>query len=314
MLAIGYRCNYASYDVETAVLGDIGVPFQHVLGCNEIQRPEEVVALFVRQEEIDRAFMDQFANLKVIQRYGVGTDNIDMRGATDRGIRVCNTPQYGQENEVSTHAVALYLGLSRHLLTRDADVRNGKWDIGQSEPILGNKGMVLGLFGYGQIARKTKEKFDALGFGKTLVVDPALSAEAATAAGVELVPLEQLLNHSDVVSLHAPLNGATKHIINDEALAMMKSTAYLINVSRGGLVDENALSKALSSEQLAGAGIDVFESEPPEYSSTIMSAPNTILTDHMAWYSEAAVLKLQTAAAQEVSRVLSGDNALYACA
>lgn len=310
MRAVGYRCNYASYHIETSMLAQLGIEFQHVSDCALIDDLEDVLALFVRQEIIDKPMLDLFPNLKVVQRYGVGVDNVNVEYANKRGIVVCNTPQYGQQHEVSNHAVALYLALSRRLLTRDRDVRAGKWDIGQAEPIAGCRDATLGLIGYGQIARATAKRFRSLGFSSVLVVDPALTHSTATAEDVQIVAIEELFKRSDVISLHAPLNASTKHMIGTQLLSKAKPSAFLINVSRGGLVDENALSDALNMGQLAGAGIDVFETEPPNTSNALLGAPNTILTDHVAWYSEAAVTNLQTAAAEQVVRVLSNENTI----
>lgn len=309
MRAVGYRCNYASYQIETTILDNLGVSFQHVTDCALIDNLEEVVALFVRQETIGRSILDLFPNLKIVQRYGVGVDNVDVEYANQRGIAVCNTPHYGQQYEVSNHAVALYLAISRRLLTRDNDVREGKWDIGQDEPIVGCRNAVLGLIGFGQIARETAKRFRSLGFGTVLVVDPVLTQSEAEKSNIEIVPIEELFTRSDVISLHAPLNASTRHMVGAALLSKAKPSAFLINVSRGGLVDEKALSRALKAGQLSGAGIDVFETEPPDITSELFDAPNTILTDHVAWYSEAAVACLQTAAAEQVARVLTNDPA-----
>ena len=311
MLAVAYRCNYSSYDIERSALGAIGADFQHVEALDDVTDPDKVVALFVRQEEVDQAVLARYPQLKVIQRYGVGTDNVDLVAARARNIHVCNTPDYGQEHEVSDHAVALYLALSRRLLSRDGDVRGGAWDIGQTEPIPGHRGASLGLVGFGRIARCAATKFRALGFKTIHVVDPALSPEEAGAADVILTDLDHLCASADVLSLHAPLLEATHHMIGKEQLALMKPSAFLINVSRGGLVDEVALAQALKDGRLAGAGVDVYEQEPPDRQAALFSAPNTILTDHMAWYSEAAVQNLQSEATGEVVRVLKNEPPLY---
>jgi len=301
---------YASYETENDVLADTNArvvpvaPSDDVISSLSVLDP---IGVLVRECTMTPAVIDSCPNLKVIVRYGVGVDNVDIPHATERGIYVANVPDYGAEIEVSEHAVALYLAVQRRLLSRDAEVRQGKWDIGQSAFIPGRERAVLGLVGGGRIGLETARKFEALGFSETLVYDPFLSAAAAREAGVELVGLEELCQRADVVSLHAPLTDATRHIIGAVHLRMMKRSTILVNVSRGGLVDEVALADALNDGRIFGAGVDVFEQEPIRSDHPLLKTPNTILSDHAAWYSERSVEVLQRNAAQEVRRVLTGQ-------
>lgn len=301
---------YAAYDTERSVLTSHEVSIERV-GADMATIPTlqalNPVALLVRERIVDAAVIDACPNLKVVVRYGVGVDNIDLDYARSRRIHVANVPDYGAEHEVSEHAVALYLAVQRRIVSRDTEVREGQWGIGQDAMIPSRKNAVLGLVGCGKIGLQAAGKFRALGFTKVLVFDPYLSAEAAQAAGVETVELDALFRTADVVSLHAPLTSETHHILNADRLSLMKPTSIVVNVSRGGLVDEAALAAALQERRIFGAGIDVFEREPVARENPLLSAPNTIVSDHAAWYSERSVAVLQSNAAHEIKRVLDGQ-------
>ena len=170
---------------------------------------------------------------------------------------------------------------------------------------------MLGLIGCGKIGLQTARKFRALGFERVVAADPYLAPEIALEAGVEQAELDDLCRIADVVSLHAPLTPETHHILTADRIALMKPTSIVVNVSRGGLVDEAALADALIERRLFGAGIDVFEQEPVAADNPLLAAPNTVVSDHAAWYSERSVEVLQRNAAQEVSRVLSGDKPIH---
>ncbi len=166
-------------------------------------------------------------------------------------------------------------------------------------------GRALGLVGYGRIAQALERKMRGLGVARVLVYDPLLAPSAL--AGVESVDLNSLCRRSDFISLHAPLTRDSSHIINSTRLALMKPTAILVNTARGGLIDETALVEALRSRRIFGAGIDVFEHEPPGQDHPLLALDNVVLSDHTAWYSEESAAELQTKAAEEVARVLQGE-------
>ncbi|GAB5470321.1 MAG: C-terminal binding protein [Rhodospirillales bacterium] len=301
---------YADYAREREVLAPLGAGLLAVPADSDplpLLRQERVVALLVRERRIDRALLESAPDLKAVVRYGVGVDNIDLEAARRLAIAVANVPDYGAEHEVSELAVALYLAVARRLLARDASLRAGRWGVAQAEPIPGRRGATLGLIGFGKIARQAAQKFRALGCGRILVSDPALRASAAEAAGVELSDLDRLCAEADILSLHAPLTEATRHILDRRRLALLRPSAIVINVSRGGLIDEMALAEALQKGRLFGAGLDVFEQEPPQAGHPLFTAPNVVLSDHAAWYSEATVAALQGKAAAEVARVLGGQ-------
>ena len=302
---------YADYRQEEAILAGHGVRIAAIgSGDDAIPNLSRInpLAIMVRERAVTAAVMDACPDLKVIVRDGVGVDNVDIAHATERRIYVANVPDYGADIEVSEHALALYLAVQRRVLSRDREVREGKWGIGQRAIIPSRENAVLGLIGCGRIGIATARKFRAIGFERVIAFDPYLQPETAARESIELVDLDALCEIADVVSLHAPLTEQTRHILNAERLALLKPTTILVNVSRGGLVDEAALAETLEAGRILGAGIDVFETEPIRANNPLLSSPNTVLSDHAAWYSERSVRTLQAKAAEEVARVLKGDT------
>ena len=247
---------------------------------------------------------------RVIARYGVGVDNVDVAAATARGIPVANVRDYCNE-EVSDQALALLLACVRRISSRDRQVRAGMWDIGTKEPIYRVAGKVMGLVGFGAIARTLHRKLTGFNLADVLVHDAFIAAEEITKAGARPVGLAELLAKSDFVSLHVPLTESTHHLIGAEELAAMKRTAILVNTSRGGVVDSEALYQALKGGTIASAGIDVHEQEPPPADYKLFELDNVVLTDHASWYSEESQLTLQRTTARNVALVLSGQPPLY---
>jgi len=244
--------------------------------------------------------------LRVVVRAGVGYDNIDVEAATDAGVIVCNVIDYGT-NEVANHAFAMILALNRKLVALDHAVRAGGYrPAAELMPHTGRlTGQTLGLVSFGTIARAVARR--AAGFGMRVIAhDPFVDATQAATAGVELVELPALLAESDYVSVHAPLTPDTRGLIGAPELALMKPSAYLVLTSRGGVVDEQALVGALRNGTLAGAGIDVWESEPPAPEHPLLSLDNVIGSMHMAWYSEVAEVARRRGHAEAAADVLDG--------
>lgn len=269
-------------------------------------------AVLVRQSPVDAQAIALMPHCRVIVRYGVGVDNIDLAAAEAAGIIVANVPDYGVD-EVSDHALALMLAVGRRVTRRDAALRTGSWGVARAEPMYRFSGSTLGLIGAGRIGRTFARKALALGFARVLVHDPHA---ANLPVDWRQAPIDQICAEADVISLHAPLTDDTHHLINARRLAMMKPRTILVNTSRGGLIDTVALAQALHRDQLFGAGLDVFEVEPPDLSHPIFAAPNTVLSDHTGWYSEASVTDLRRKAAEEVLRVLTDQqphNPVAAC-
>ena len=266
-------------------------------------------ALVVRsQVQVDAALIAAGTRLVVVGRAGVGVDNVDLDAATRAGVTVVNAPT-GNTIAAAEHTLALLFGLARRIAPADASVRRGEWKRSQFTG-LELRGRTLGIVGLGKIGMALADRARALEM-PVLGVDPYVTAEQAAHHGVELVDLGTLLARSDVVTVHVPLTRATRRLIGREAIARMKPGALVLNVARGGIVDEAAVAEALADGRLGGAAVDVFEREPP-LESPLLEAPNTLLTPHLgASTAEAQVLVAEEVAAQ-VLDVLDGRSARYA--
>ncbi|MCY4259075.1 MAG: C-terminal binding protein [Rhodobacteraceae bacterium] len=242
----------------------------------------------------------------VVVRYGVGIDNVDIRSAKCLGVRVCNVPDYGVD-DVADHAVAMAVYLARKVHKFDAAIRHGEWEITKIISALRSLPMlIVGLVGFGRIAQAVAKRMAA--FGCTVIAyDPFISPDTARDAGVTLCSLDDTLARANILSLHVPLTKETHHMINGQSLGKLPPDAVVINTSRGGLIDEDALAAALINGHISAAGLDVFEAEPLPETSPLRSAPNSVLSPHAAFYSDASVRRLQTLAAEEVVRALNGE-------
>jgi D-3-phosphoglycerate dehydrogenase / 2-oxoglutarate reductase len=266
-------------------------------------------AILVTYAKLPGALLRQLTRCKAIGRFGLGVDNIDLPAATELGIAVNYVPDYCLR-EVSDHAMALLLALARKVTLANKLVQSGRWEVPPLEPLRRLEGQVLGLVGFGNIPRALAPK--AKGFGlRVITYDPYVNMDAAAAAGVECVSFDDLLARSDFISVHAPLQPATRGLMNAKALAKMKKGAFLINTARGPLVDETALVAALDSGHLGGAALDVVATEPLAKDSPLLGRDNVILTPHTAFYSVEALDELQTKCASDLARVLSGEKAVY---
>jgi D-3-phosphoglycerate dehydrogenase / 2-oxoglutarate reductase len=246
--------------------------------------------------------MAQMPNCKIIARYGIGVDTIDLEAATKAGIIVTNNPTYCIE-EVAEHAMALLLACARKVALYDRLVRAGKWEVTPGKPIFRMAGSTLGLIGFGHIGREVAARAQAFGM-RVLFFDPAV---AEGDGGAKKVELAELLKEADFVSLHPPLVPRTRKMINDDTLRQMKPTAYLINCARGPIVDTDALVRALDAKMIAGCALDTVDPEPLPNPHPLRGRENVILTPHAAWYSEKAMAGLQAGAPGEVRRVLTGQ-------
>jgi D-3-phosphoglycerate dehydrogenase / 2-oxoglutarate reductase len=252
---------------------------------------------------ITRRVLEHLGTGATVVRYGVGVDNIDLKAAKELGVKIAYVPDYCLD-EVADHTVALMLSLLRQLPTLNKGVREGRWDgIQMAKPLLPLNQVAVGFIGFGRMGQAVLSRLKAFGC-KFLVHDPFLNPDKAKDLAVTLTDLQTVLETSDAITLHAPLTEETRHLMNIERLALMKSTAVLVNTARGGLIDPNALANALNTNQLRAAGLDVFEKEPLPEDSPLRSAKNLLLTPHLAWYSETAIERLQRLAAEEVARAL----------
>ena len=265
--------------------------------------------LLVTYARVTGDIIRQLEKCHIIARFGIGVDNVDVAAATERGIVVTNVPDYCVD-EVSDHALALMLALVRKVCRANALVQSGTWDLQPLTPIPRLRGKTLGLIGFGKIPRALAPKAQALGL-HVLAFDPYVPAEAMAEHGVEKVDLEALLRRSDIISVHAPLTPQTHHMLDRERLRLVKPGVVIVNTARGPLIDEAAMVEALDEGRVAAAALDVLESEPPPKGHPLLGRENVIITPHMAFYSEESLVELQTKAAQEVARVLSGERPRY---
>jgi len=249
-----------------------------------------------------RKVIKSLRRCKIIARYGVGVDNIDVEAATEHNIIVANVPDYCVD-EVSTHTMSLILACARGITLLDRKIRDKKWDFTLAKPLFRTKGKTLGLFGLGRIARIVAQKASGFGF-KIIAYDPYISK---INSGINLVEFSQLLSDSDFLSIHVPLTVETKHSFGKNELKAMKKTAYLINTSRGAVINEKDLYIALKEKWIAGAALDVIEKEPPDWKEPLLKLDNIIITPHISFYSEESYVELKTKVAESVRSVLTGE-------
>ncbi|MFN2203538.1 MAG: C-terminal binding protein [Caldilineaceae bacterium] len=300
---------WPSLEVERAVLSAVEAELVVAEGGEAdelIELAEDVDAILTCWKTLPAEALDVATSCKIISRYGIGLDNIPVAHATDLGIPVTNVPDFCLD-EVSDHAMGLLLDCARQVTYLADKTRRGEWDRDTRNPIPRLRNQTLGLVGFGRIARALVPK--ALSFGlKLIVYTPRLGEDAVKPWGEAAASLEDLLGRADYVSLHAPLTPETYHMIDEAALRQMKPTAYLINTARGALVDESTLLRALAEGWIAGAGLDVLASEPPETDNPLLSLDNVIVTPHAAFYSQAAVEELAYKASLHVAQALRGER------
>lgn len=299
---------FPSLEPEQRVLAPLGIE----LRSGQCKSEEEIIELAQGADAVLNCYakmtarvIEKLSRCKIIARYGIGVDNVDLIAATRAGILVTNVPDYCVD-EVSDHALALILALARQIVLADGAVREGRWDVVPHAGIRRLRGQTLGVVGFGKIARVLASKVQPLGM-KVLVYDPYLDPKLIARHGAEGVNLDRLLAEADAVSIHVPLSPETRGLIGERELARMKPTAFLINTSRGGIVDEQALAEALKAGRIGGAALDVLSVEPPPLDHPLRKLPNVILTPHLAFYSRESVIELQTKAAEEVARALRGE-------
>ena len=256
---------------------------------------------------ITRGVIEAMERCRIIVRYGIGVETVDIPAATERGIMVANVPDYCVD-EVSDHTLTLLLMLNRQVSSAMALAKEARWSMASMPLLRRLKGQVCGLFGAGQIGSVLASKVAHLGL-KALTYDPYLSEERAEELGIEKVSFDSLLTRSDYISIHAPLTPDTHHIFSEAALNRMNPSAFLINTARGGLIDEAALIAALDAGRIAGAALDVleFETEQSPLRTRLVNHPKIIVTAHSAWFSEEARATLQSRAIAQVLACLRGE-------
>ena len=301
--------SFADLEPEKRVLQEAGLHLE-VAQCKSAEdvcrRGAGASALLVQAVSITREVLEALPECKLVVRYGVGVDNVDVEAAKARGVAVCNVPDYGID-EVADHALALALSLGRQLPALDRRLREGVWKMVPITPMRAFHEMTFVTAGLGRIGREVLQR--ARGFKFDLAAyDPFVPDEAFAQCGVRRVSLDEMFAQADILSLHLPLTPETHHLVNAARLKQMKPHAILVNTARGALIDTLALAQSLEDKAIAYAGLDVFEDEPLPSDHPLRGQSNALLSSHMAWCSESSVPRLQRLAAEEVVRGLSGQT------
>jgi D-3-phosphoglycerate dehydrogenase len=301
---------FPSQDIEKAVLEPAGCEVVCQPAGNEaelIERTRDADGIITQFARLTPPVIAAMSRIKVIVRNGIGYDNIDVEAARERNIPVCNIPDYCID-EVADHTLAMILALTRQVLPNALAVRNGQWKLAVAESRMRTlRETTVGVVGFGRIGRHVVRRLAAFG-GKVLVSDPFVKAETIRAAGAEPMPLESLWAGADLVSLHCLLNRETRHLVSAASLAKMKRGVLLVNVGRGGLVDTQALIAAVRSGHVAGAALDVLETEPMPADSPLRGMDTVLVHSHIASVSPRAMRVARETSAQIVLKALRGEE------
>jgi D-3-phosphoglycerate dehydrogenase len=297
-------CDHGSIEEEKEEFGPIGAE----LSLAQVREEEDLIRACKESDGIinqysllTRRVLQNLPKCKVISRYGVGVDSVDLKAATDLGIIVANVPDYCID-EVANQTISLILALIRKTAFFDRKVKSGQWDFRHGRPIHRAKGKTLGLIGCGKIGVEVAKRISSFGV-RVIAFDPYLEKAPE---GIELKDLDSVLMESDFISVHCPLNDSTRHLIGEREFGKMEKGPIIINTSRGPIIDENALIQALEENLISGAGLDVLEKEPPDSNNPLLKMENVILSPHIGFYSEESISELKRRTAKNVSDVLSG--------
>jgi D-3-phosphoglycerate dehydrogenase / 2-oxoglutarate reductase len=297
--------SFGDVDIESETAASRGVLVEDaggVSGQAVVEAAGTADGVLVQYGQITSEIIGQCPSWRVIGRYGVGVDNVDLDAATRHGIAVVNVPDYCVE-EVATHAAAMLLAAWRKLALSGELIANGRWgDWKALQPIQPMSDSTLGLIGIGRIGGEVIRLLSPF-FGRVISFDPVQEPPA----GVQAATLDEVFAKSDVVSLHCPLTAETRDLVNAERLESMRRGALLVNVSRGPLIDSAALNEALRSGAIAGAALDVLPQEPPDADDPLLTAPNLLVTNHSAWYSEVSLVRLRQLLTQRCCDALAGE-------
>ncbi|MCE2396046.1 C-terminal binding protein [Candidatus Poribacteria bacterium] len=299
---------WPSVEPERQVLEEIGAELIVAESGTEeefIELAPQVDGILTCWLHVTTAVVEAAQQCKVIGRCGIGLDNIDVETATALGMVVTNVPAYCID-EVSDHAMALLLSCARKISLLDRTIKSGNWTRDVGPPMRRIRGQKLGIVGFGKIGKAIVPKAKAFGL-EVLIYSPRATQQIAAEHEVTLVDFPELLAESDFITIHAPLNSETEGVFDEAAFRRMKPTAYVLNTSRGGVIDTGALYDALTTGEIAGAGLDVLAEEPPQPDEPLLGLDNAVLTPHAAFVSEESTYDLEVTAAAEVARVLTGQ-------
>jgi D-3-phosphoglycerate dehydrogenase len=295
-------------------LREAGVPVRVVRkNLTPVELAEEAAGssiLLLGLTPLDASSIHRLQGTKLIVRCGAGTDHIDIQAAKERGIRVMNVPDYCVE-EVAEHTILLVLAAVRHLRHFMDSFERGEWKELEYPAVHRLRGRRLAIVGFGRIGSRVATAASALG-AEVTVASPRADPRALAERGFELVSLDEAIRHSDIISLHCPLTPSTRHLLNKSTFLRMRVGVVIINTSRGGLIDLDALDEALAQGIVGAAGLDVLDGEPfPDLSHPVLRHPNVVVTPHIAFYSVDARRELGNRVAEEVTRYLDGEELRY---
>jgi len=306
---------YNNHDIEKSVFSQIDC---EIIEAGYIKDPKELYkicidadAILVNLYKIDREFISALLKCKVIGRYGIGYDNVDVKAASEKGIKVVNVPDYCRD-EVVEHILALLFTTVRNITIKDLLVRKGKWNIKGTIPVHRMSGKKLGIVGYGKTGTLLHKRAVSLGFSEIIIFDRSaerkkeIIKEIAGETKASFADLDYLISNCDFISLNLPLTDKTKHLLGNREFDIMKKNAIIINTSRGGVIDTEALIAALINKKIAGAALDVHEIEPLPLNSNLFEMNNIVITDHTAWQSVESQADLQRLCASNALDVLLG--------
>ena len=302
-------CDHGSFDQEVAAARGADATLLLARASTPAQVAEAAIgadALVVQYAPVTADVFAASPRLRAVGRYGVGVDSIDVPAATAAGVAVCNVPDYGTD-AVADHAIAMILSLVRGLHRLDRRTRRDPVDLTPPRPLRRVRDLTLGVLGLGRIGTATARRAQALGF-TVIGNDTRLSTSGVTSEGVALRSLTDLVREADLVTVHVPLNDDTAHLLDHETLALLRPGAYVVNTSRGGVIDTEALLAALESGRLAGAALDVLEDEPVHANHPLARRDDVLLTPHLAWYSEHSFAELKERTIGGVLDVLAGTR------
>jgi D-3-phosphoglycerate dehydrogenase len=294
---------------EAEVIKKAGIELMDIDAVTEdeiISRAKDADVVFIVRTAFTRRVFENLPKLRAVIRCGVGYDNVDVDAATDNKVLVVNIPDFCFE-EVSNHAIVLLIACAKKLVRMDHLLKTAGWKASRQilDPMGSIWGQTLGIVGCGNIGRMTARKAQCFGL-KVIGYDPYVDRNLAKESGIILKSLPEVMGESDYVSLHPCLNQETFHLIGEKELALVKPSAYLINTSRGSVIDEPALIRALQGKKIAGAALDVFEKDPIDSGNPLLKMGNVIVTPHSASYCEASFKRLRISVGQEAVRIAQG--------
>lgn len=303
-------CDHDNINIEKEIFDKAGIELTLKDAISEddvIEQCKDGDIFIVQYAKISRKVMENCPNLRYIVRYGVGVDTIDVEAATELGVQVGNVPDYGM-NEVADHAISLALSFLRKINTMNNFTKNEKWDYTRAIPIHRFSTLTVGVVGLGRIGSNFARKMSALGFN-VIGFDPRREV-IRELDYVEIVDFEELLEKSDLISIHCPADN-NYDLFDKNAFSKMKKTSFIINTARGGIINEEALEWALNNDIIAGACLDCMLNEPVDKSNLLFKHEKVIVSPHIAWYSEESAQELKRKVAEEAVRFAKGEDIHY---